>query len=227
MDIAEMFGDAYRYTREAVWGKWERWILLIIATIIFPFIFGYVYRVLQGKKTPPDLSDGVGLFVDGVKVIVVGIIYFIPVWLVGLFILGGIVGPIVSALVGRDIGSLLSSLTNILSGVAIWIILTIIIEFIIYLVLIMAVTRMARTDSFVEAFNFGAIDQQIRSIGWGEYIVALLMLWVATILISAAFGAINLIPFIGWLIVLILYPAYFIYIARYVSLVYDGGAGTL
>ena len=45
-----MLGDSIEYAKDAVWGKWVRWILLVISTIIFPLILGYMMEVYRGKK---------------------------------------------------------------------------------------------------------------------------------------------------------------------------------
>jgi hypothetical protein len=227
MDIADMLGDAYRYARDAVWGKWKRWILLVVATIIFPLIFGYLYRVLEGRTPPPELNDWIKLFIDGLKLLVVIFIYSIPVWLVGWLVMGGIIGPVVDAFVARDIGAIVSALIAILPGIAVYLILTTLIQLVIYIVLLVAVVRLARTGSIGEAFNFDAIGRRIGTIGWGRYILALVILWLVTIVISAVIGIINLVPIIGWLIVLFVNPPYMIFIARYVSLIHDSAGATL
>ena len=49
----------------------------------------------------------------------------------------------------------------------------------------MGAVRFARTDSFGEAFNFSAILAHIGRIGWGPYIVALIVLMVVIGVINA------------------------------------------
>jgi hypothetical protein len=41
MEIGEMLSESFEYTKEGLVGKWMKWILLIICTIIFPLIYGY------------------------------------------------------------------------------------------------------------------------------------------------------------------------------------------
>ncbi len=227
MDVAKMLGDAYDYTRSGIWGKWAKWILLVIGTIIFPFILGYMFWIFRGTKPAPELTDGVKMFIDGLKLLVLGLIYFIPVYIVSLLFFGGVYGPLIATFGTGNVQESINAVLNALAGLAVGFILVQILQILIFIVLIIAAVRYARTNNIAEAFNFSAIFEQISRIGWGEYIVALIILWVVEVIISVIFAGIGLIPILGWLIVLILYPAYLIFIARYITLVYDSGGSDL
>jgi hypothetical protein len=84
MEIGTMFGDAYEYTKDALWGKWTRWLILLVGTIIFPIILGYTYLIYRGERMPPDPQDWVAVFVDGIKLFIVQLVYAIPVIIVNL-----------------------------------------------------------------------------------------------------------------------------------------------
>ena len=219
MDIGRIIEDSVEYTKRALWGRWVDWILLIISVIIFPLIFGYVFRVFRGGNAPPVLKNWVGLFIDGLKLLVVGIIYYIPVWIIGAIFFGGAWGPLVSALEQGRVVELFVALGSIALGL----IIILILQIVIYIFLIIGAVRFARTNSFMEGFNFSAILDRISRIGWGQYIIGLIVLWIITIVFPVILGAFMGIPIIGWIIGLALYPAYIIFIARYVSLVYDSG----
>ncbi len=223
MDIAEMLGSAYGYTKDGLFGKWGKWILLAIGTIIFPFILGYMFRIFRGAKPAPELTDGVKMFVDGLKLFVLGIIYFIPVWIVMALFFGGAYNTFIDLYLAGDPVALVDTVLSTLAGLAIGIVLVMILQIIIYIVLIIAAVRYARTNNIAEAFNFTAIFEQINRIRWGEYIIALIILWIVRIVYSIIIGIIGVIPIIGWLIGLFLYPAYLIFIARYITLIYDSG----
>lgn len=227
MDVAKMLGDAYDYTRRGLWGKWGKWILLAIGTIIFPFILGYMFWILRGAKPAPELTDGVKLFIDGVKLFILGLIYFIPVYIVSALFFGGAYAPFVSAIATGDVQEFAGTLLNALTGLAVGFILVQILQILIFIVLIIAAVRYARTNNIAEAFNFTAIFEQISRIGWGEYIIALIVLWVVGIVFSAVVAALGLIPILGWIIIFLLYPAYLIFITRYVTLVYDSAGSDL
>jgi len=82
----------------------------------------------------------------------------------------------------------------------------------------MGAVRFARTDSFGEAFNVRAILTHIGRIGWGSYIIALVVLMAVFIVISFVLG---IIPVIGWVISFVIGPALSIFGARYMTLLYD------
>ena len=54
MDIGKTLNDSLEYAKDAVWGKWVRWLLLIISSIIFPLMLGYELEMYRGKKPAPE-----------------------------------------------------------------------------------------------------------------------------------------------------------------------------
>lgn len=114
---------------------------------------------------------------------------------------------------------------------------TMIIYFIFSLIAMMALIRFARTDSFGEAFNVSAILAHIGKIGWLNYILALLILWIVLFVAIMIFViamtivsiALALIPIVGWLLALILIaivailigPFIGVFEARYMTRIYD------
>jgi hypothetical protein len=210
MDIGTMLGDALDYTQEALVGKWMRWLILIIGTIIFPIILGYTLRIYRGEPQPPDPHDWVTLFIDGLKLFVVELIWAIPVIIVLLIFFGGAVALMTS---GSN-SATAAGIGTMLIGIPILIVVAIIVA----LFATMGAVRFARTDSFGEAFNFSAILAHIGRIGWGSYILALIVLMAVLFVISFVLG---IIPVIGWLISIVIGPALSIFAARYVTLLYD------
>ena len=88
MDIGEMLGSSFTYAKEGLVGEWKRWALLLISTIIFPFLYGYLLRIYRGAVPAPDPDDWVKMFVDGILMIVIGFIYAIPVIIVAMVLMG-------------------------------------------------------------------------------------------------------------------------------------------
>lgn len=222
-----MLGDSFEYAKEAVWGKWMKWVLLVISSIIFPLILGYVMEIYRGPKPAPELKDWGRLFIDGLKYLVAWIIYMIPV-IVVILVSGGIAffSAVQQATMSGDpdffvnnIDELMPIIGTFFVGLLIAVILGIIISLIAYI----GVIRMARTDRFGEAFNISAILGTIRNIGWGSYILALIVLFVVLVVISIVLAIIGSIPFIGWLIYLFLIPLLTIFQARYMVQVYEAG----
>lgn len=227
MEYGKLLGDSVEYAREAVWGKWTRWILLILSTIIFPLILGYVMEIYRGTKPAPELEHWGKLFIDGLKLIVAWIIYMLPVLAI-LLVFGGwaIFTAIQQAAISGDPDFfaanpdlLLPLIGTFLIGLLIAVILAIIISIIAYI----GVIRMARKDRFGEAFNLSAIFETIGRIGWGTYILALIVLLIVMVVFSGILAIIMAIPYIGWLIYLVLLPPLVIFQARFLAQVYDEG----
>ena len=210
MDYSQMLNDSFEYTKEALWEKWIKWILLIVSVIIFPLFLGYTMEVMRGKKPAPELQNWGKLFIDGLKLFVTGLIYAIPIIILTLFLVGGSV----LTLAGGDPGRVMAAVVALAGGLLVIVILAILIA----LVATFGYIRLARTDSIGEAFNFSAILDRIGKIGWGSYIVALiiidLVIWVIEVLLM-------LIPMVGMLLNLLLVPAYGIFFIRYITLIYD------
>ena len=216
MEIGKSLGDSLEYAKEAVWGKWVKWILLIISTIIFPLILGYTMEIYRGKKPAPELENWGKLFIDGLKLLVAQIIWAIPVIILAIVVIGGSILTIMS-------NPSSAAMMGLFAAMAVGIIILIIVAFIVTLFSIIGIIRMARTERFGEAFNFSAILAKIRAIGWGSYIIALIVLWIVSFIIAMILGLFMSIPFIGWLIYLFLMVPLIIFEARYLTLLYESG----
>lgn len=212
MDYGSMLGNSFEYTKEALMGKWVKWILLIISSIIFPLIMGYMMEIYRGKDPAPELENWGKLFIDGIKLFIVQLVYAIPLILVALIFFGGSVAMMVGgggsdAMIGAGVGMMLI-------GMIIFVILAIAIS----LIALFGGIRLARTDSFGEAFNFSEIMAHIGRIGWLDYIIALIIVYVVIMVINFVLG---IIPVIGWILSLVFMPVFSILVARYVTLIYE------
>jgi Protein of unknown function (DUF4013) len=202
--------ESLEYAQEAVWGKWVRWILLIVSTIIFPLILGYELEVYRGKKPAPELENWGNLFIDGLKLFVIELIYAIPVIIVAAIFIG--TGAFLAMSGSPD--AWMAAAGTFLVGF----ILMLIVAIIIGLVEMMGVVRFARTGRMGEAFNFGAIFETIGKIGWLSYVLAIVALFVVVFIISMILA---IIPFVGMVLVLIFAPPIVLFTARYITLLYD------
>ena len=207
MDYGNMLGESFSYAKDAVWGKWGRWILLVISTIIFPLIMGYAVRIYSGVKPAPEPGNWVGMFIDGLKLWIIGIIYAIPIFILALIF-------VIPA-------GMMSDPMTALGTIGIGLIVMLIVGLIITLISTIGMIRFAQKDSMGQAFAFGAILEHIGKIGWGSYIIALIVLWIAGIVFGFIVGILSAIPIIGWLIALFLSPFWIIFVARYMTLIYE------
>ena len=213
MGIGDNLGESFEYAKEALVGKWVRWILLIIIGII-PIVnfilYGYTIRVFRGIKPAPELEDYVQLFVDGLLYMIISIIWMIPAIIVAVILVGGSVGLAIAsdpaamgaAIAGMGIGLLVTFIVAILCG----------------LFATIGIVRFARMEKFGEAFAFGAIKDKIGEIGWANYIISLI---VIGIVVSIIYFVLVLIPVIGWLLMFIAMPFLVILSSRFICNLYD------
>ena len=105
-----------------------------------------------------------------------------------------------------------------ISTLGIGMIIVFIVAIIMGLIATIAIVRFAREEKFGEAFNFSEILGKIKSIGWINLFVMLLVL---EIIVGVIYFILGMIPVIGWLLTFILMPAFVVFSARYFCLIYD------
>ena len=214
-----MIGDSFAYAKDAVLGKWMQWLLLIIATILLTIpLLGYTLKVFRGEKPAPEVTGWGTLIIDGIKYAIVSIIWAIPCIIIFFLLLGNLFGAIAT----MDTGAMIA----FISGAIISFIVLVIIAIITGLLATIGIIRFARTGSMGEAFNFGAILETIGKIGWGSYIIAMIVLIIVQLIFFGVISCLNLIvPMLGLVVELIVLGPYTIFMARYLCQVYDA-AGT-
>jgi len=190
-------------------------IALILAIILSAFYGGYSLKILRGETPLPPVVGFKTLFTDGIRYIVIQTIYMIPALIVFcVTVLPVMLSMWMNVLSGQKPAGISHVYISMLGGI----LLTIIVGFIIGLFAIIGMIRFARTGLFAEAFRFPAILETIRKIGWGTYIVALLIMMVIVVGISLVLSAI---PIIGGIIHFIVIPFFSVFTMRYICLLYD------
>jgi len=188
-------------------------IAFILAILLSAFYMGYLIRIYRGVVPLPAVSGYKRLFVDGIKYIIIGIIYSIPAFLIILVL---VVGPLFVTVFSGEPG--FNSILLMLGSAMIGMLLALIAGFILMLFFFIGKIRFARTGKIGEAFNFHAIKDTIGKIGWGTYILAVIILCVILVIVETILG---IIPFIGAILQVIFAPLISIFSARYICLVYD------
>jgi hypothetical protein len=237
MEYGNLLDDALTFTKEGIFSDANRWIKLIAAIICLGIpMNGYVMRIYRGADTAPEVDRWGTLFVDGIKLMVVGILYTIPMMIIWAIVYGGILLAVVQGnAAATENWSPNFGLLPVLY----------IVEIIIAIIMPVAAIRFARTGSFSEAFNFGAILETIRTIGWINYIVALILVTLVIaipifiiILGLILIGGISVymlggryVAILGFilaavLIILILAPLFAVFQARFLTRVYDSAETT-
>ncbi|MCW4021607.1 MAG: DUF4013 domain-containing protein [Candidatus Bathyarchaeota archaeon] len=176
-------------------------------------VVGYLVKVIKQPKDSnqlPPLTDFVDLWIQGLKVVITAVIFMIiPILLFipagSLFFLSGFGFPIISGV------STFLAIILLLVGVVLAFFLTIILS--------MGLINMIKHDDFGKAFAFSEIMDIIRKIGWINYI-----LWVVAVFICGVIvTAIGRIPVIGWFLSTAIAPIFGVFIARSAVLTYMEG----
>ncbi|MFA6226253.1 MAG: DUF4013 domain-containing protein [Methanoregula sp.] len=232
MEYGNLLDDALHYTKEGIFGREDRWMKLILAIICLGIpMNGYVMRIYRGATPAPEVDQWGTLFVDGLKLIIVGIIYAIPMMIIWAFLYGSM---LLAVMQGNT-----AAMGNWSPNLGL-VPLLYVVEIIICIIYPVAAIRFARMGSFSEAFNFSAILELIKKIGWINYIIALILiaLVIGIPVFIIIFGMIligvismfmlggSTIAVLGFiaaaiLIILILAPLFGVFQARYMTRVYD------
>jgi hypothetical protein len=250
MDYGEIISDSIDYSKNALIGNRKTWLALIACGLPFAlmnFLFGpetmqtpaywndfpwgqlfalllvgfllsflaegYVVRVLRGISPPPEFDNWVSLFLDGIKVMIVQIIWFIPVAIV--FGITFFFFAFADAIKGSGLAM------PVRIGVLLLIVVAIVLTIFLLLCISIAIVRFARTGSIREGIRYSAVIETIRAIGWGSYILALIVLLITAIVYFFVLSLFSMVPFIGWVLNLALTPFFSVFSARYFSRVYD------
>jgi hypothetical protein len=183
-------------------------------------------RVYRGENPAPDVNNWGLLFADGLKLFIILLIYAIPVLILAVALLGSVILAMVPYLPQLMNNSqplnLPESMMGLIGAAIFGVIIIILVAIIIWLIEATAVVRFSRTGSIAEAFNFGEIFSRIGKIGVGSYIVALI---IQAIIVFVVMFILELIPYIGFILVLIVTPVITLFQVRYLCLLYDS-AGT-
>lgn len=184
--ILDIYKDSLEYSAK----DWKKLVVLgvicLFSFLLLPMflITGYNYRVINtavhgiinGRDPLPEFDELIDMFVDGVKVVIVQIVYLIAPALVFLIFaaVAGAVGGVASSAI-MVIGCLITFVGLILAC----------------LMSQMGLCHMAYNDgAFTKAFAFKEIKEVIDEIGWFECIATYIGLVIITLVISLVVTAI-------------------------------------
>ncbi len=219
MDIGEIISDSIKYP-SSNWGKVLILGVIMIASILIVPIFllmGYIFRIIKatlaGLDELPEFDEIGEMFVDGLKVFVVAIIYAIPVYIIAL-IIGALLGSSTTA-------ASISINPYMLWAFVIGYIVYIIVAVIVGLIEVIAIANMAYYDGDLgAAFSFSEILDYIARIGWGKYIVTYIVIAIVAF-IGFLIGLVTLFILIGIILLpLIIAPFIYMFGARAIALLF-------
>lgn len=151
--------------------------ILSIIPIVDLIVLGYGAWMLKEGNTidkPPRIMNYGELFIEGLKIIIVGIIYAIIPALIGYVIALMYGAPFILSHYLPGWGPWLSTSLFLLPAIGIAGLIGII--FAIFAV--MGIIYMIKSGEFSKAFAIREILKLIEEIGWGEYLVWLIILYV-------------------------------------------------
>jgi hypothetical protein len=222
MDIGENFSDSFDYAKQ-LFSDFGRLIILIILDVI-PIVnwvvLGYASRVLKespDSKSPPKLEKYGELFIDGAKIFLVSLVYMIvPIILIGASVSSFIVAMFMGggSMPEAGGGMLFFGATSFLL-----LLVGAVVSFLALIVLGAAIAHMVKEGKFGKGFAFGEILKVIREIGWGTYLVWVVLVAVIALVVGAIAGAI---PVVGWLIQIVISPALAVFFFKSLGLLYAG-----
>lgn len=178
--ILDIYKDAFEYSAQ----DWKTLILLgvmaVLSILLLPvfLITGYNYRVIDtavhgiinGKDQLPDFDDLIGMFIDGIKVVIVQIVYVII--------------PIIVFLISAVIASYLSGVASV-AVMIIGSLITFLLVIICCLLVQMGLCHMAYNGgAFTKAFAVKELMAVIDDIGWVECIATYLGLIIITLVVA-------------------------------------------
>ena len=229
-----MMDDAFGYAKAGVFNRTDRWLKLILATILIGIpLNGWVLRIYRGENPAPEVDRWGSLFVDGLKLLVIGLIYALP--LIILSILPYLIFPGNTLGMHPQVGQAVQGTSEMEKSVGLYLLLLalqLIYDIVLAILMPIVAIRFARTRSFSEAFNFGAIIATIGKIGWLRYILAVILislvigipvgiLAMVVILAGLAVGHIIAAFLVLLILIVIIAPPLVSFQARYMTQVYD------
>lgn len=162
-------------------------LLVAFSWLIVPGLahYGYLVRVLRdtvgGEEDPPEFEEWGELILDGVKMLVVSIVYaIVPFAIAGALLTVGIFG---GAAAGDPGGGIVAGFG--LLGFLVFFLASLVL----FYVLPAALTNFAREGNVSAAFDFDTIGTVLTS---SEYVVA----WLLPIVVYAVVYVVNIILFI-------------------------------
>lgn len=217
MDIGEIISDSINYP-SSNWGKVLFLGVIMIASILIVPVFlliGYLFRIIKatlaGLDELPEFDEIGEMFVDGLKVFVVGIVYSIPVIIIN----------IIGALLGSTNSASLSLNPYMIWAVVLGYAVYIIVAAIIGLIEVIAIANMAYYDGDLgAAFRFGEVLDHIARIGWGKYIVTYIVIAIVAF-IGFLIGMLTVFILIGIILLpLVIAPYIYMFGARAIALLF-------
>lgn len=191
-------------------------VILDIIPIVNFVVLGYLGNVIKEPRDSeqlPPLDNYFELWIQGLKIFVASIVFMIIPLILAIPFIFLVALAWISIPFLATVGWFLA-IVLVIGGV--------LLAFFLAIILVMAIVNMLKKDSFSKAFAFGEIFDVIGEVGWGTYILWLLIIFICSIIVAG----IGAIPVIGWILSLLIAPIFGVFVARSASLVYSEATAT-
>lgn len=187
--------DTLRYP--TVGEDWMRTILIggvlsFLGFLLIPllFVYGYLMRVIresrEDTRDPPAFEDWGDLFMEGLQVFVIGIVFMLIPLIVAAVTIGG---SVLAMLIGTNLGMAVG-----IGGLVLGLLLTMLLTLVFGYVAVAAIVNFALEETFAAAFDLQTLKSAVLH---RDYAVA----WILSIvvLVAGAFlgGIVSEMPWIG------------------------------
>lgn len=199
--IGENLGKSFGFAKDATFGHIGRWIgmsILYLIPIVDFIVVGMFLKTF--RKEEVDFSNAGKSFVQGLLATIIEIIYMLIPFILAL-ILG--FASIIPMIATGGMSGIAGALTGGLSIVSIIIVLVVAIIF--ALIMTPAIVSFAR-GGFGDAFKFSNLFAMIGKVGWGKYILSIIVLALVFLVVGIVLGLIALIPILGWIVMILAMP---------------------
>jgi hypothetical protein len=185
-------------------------LVMVLFFLSCLFVGGYYIRVMEstltGEEEVPDFSRWGELLLNGLKLLVVKLLYLlVPLLILVLCSWLVISTPDEHLVVVVLLSICLVLLSMLLSG----------------LFLALSTAHLASTRSMKEALRIGLVWKMISAIGWGDYLLWYLLMLVLVMVAVTLMALLSIVPlvgaFLGWILI---QPYLVILVARSVALAY-------
>jgi hypothetical protein len=220
MTLSEDLNESAQYTGSIFQRLGELIILFIVSIIpIVDFIaLGYYAKIVRdspSSKSAPKLEMYMDMFIEGLKIVVVGVIWAIITAIIALIVAVPFLAVGVAAWFTNPAQFVSAGWIFALGAFAL---IFGVIAFFIGIIAFMGIIHMVKQKSFGKAFAFSEIFGVIGKIGWLQYLAFFVIVFIAVAIVGIISGALG--P-IGWVVSALLSVLEGLFFSRTIGLMYD------
>lgn len=179
----------------------------VFALILSGYSLDITKRTIENSNTIPNFDFLVN-FADGIKVLIVGLVYLIVPIIITIILL------IITGAIG-------AGLDHVFASLGIGILISIILFIVFGIFEVVAQARLAQSGNIGDALDIGAVFEDVQRIGLLKIVLFLIVACVIAFIVALVEIALSFIPFIGIIIASIISGAFLVlFLNRAVGLLY-------